>query len=413
MQLLSQLLRLASCKLWSKVTLDSERLKIIVALPEPPDPMGNAAARWYFALLNTLATEKHCIRVLSSYSNAKHVEVAKRAFQATGIELQFFSHRPGGTWTSRWETIRRPYSYQCSQEMRQAFKREVAKGYDVIHVEQLWTGWLACDYSHRSLINIHHLQSIDLEKVEAPSLREKLENQLIFRTERKLVGSFENIRACSPRLVPKIQSWNDAAHVGVVPVGIDSSRYHFTADRKSEGAPIVTLIGQMGWYPSYSAAVRLLERQWPMIKAEVPAAKLRVVGWGARSALSKYLSLPDVAIIENVPDIYPYFEEANAFVYAPARGSGMKIKILEAMAFGVPVVTTSEGVEGLPADDGVHAGISDGDEGFVRRVVELLGDPAKQQRQRVNARQLVEDHCSPVRTVNAIKDEYKRILELA
>ena len=54
-------------------------------------------------------------------------------------------------------------------------------------------------------------------------------------------------------------------------------------------------------------------------------------------------------------------------VYAPSRGSGMKIKILEAMAFGVPVVTTSEGVEGFPAVDGVHAGVCEDDAGLIER----------------------------------------------
>ena len=62
-------------------------------------------------------------------------------------------------------------------------------------------------------------------------------------------------------------------------------------------------------------------------------------------------------------------------VYAPSRGSGMKIKILEAMASGVPVVTTSEGVEGLPAVDGVHAGVCEDDAGLIDRTVALLEDP--------------------------------------
>src|SRR4029453_11452473 len=64
-----------------------------------------------------------------------------------------------------------------------------------------------------------------------------------------------------------------------------------------------------------------------------------------------------------------------------SRGSGMKIKILEAMAFGVPVVTTSEGVEGLPAEDGVHAGVCDDDDGLIERAVDLLQDPGRQERQ--------------------------------
>ena len=59
------------------------------------------------------------------------------------------------------------------------------------------------------------------------------------------------------------------------------------------------------------------------------------------------MNLPDVSIEENVPDIRPYFERSSVFLYPPARGSGMKIKVLEAMAFGMPLVTTEHGAEGM------------------------------------------------------------------
>src|SRR5439155_3194134 len=116
--------------------------------------------------------------------------------------------------------------------------------------------------------------------------------------------------------------------------------------------------------------------------------KVQIVGWSARKALAEFLDRPDVTIEENVPDIRPYFERSAILLYAPSRGSGMKIKILEAMAFGVPVVTTSEGVEGIPAIDGVHAGICEDDDGLIERAVKLLGDVPAQNHQRRAAREL-------------------------
>ena len=96
--------------------------------------------------------------------------------------------------------------------------------------------------------------------------------------------------------------------------------------------------------------------------------------------------MPDVTIEENVSDIRPYFESTGVMLYAPGRASGMKVKILESFGFGVPVVTTSEGVEGLPAVDGVHAGVCDDDAGLIDRTVELLRDRAGQNRQRAAGR---------------------------
>ena len=174
--------------------------------------------------------------------------------------------------------------------------------------------------------------------------------------------------------------------------------------------PVVTLIASMGWYPGFSAAKRLLSRLYPEMKRRLPGVRFEIIGWLARSALRDYLNLPDVKIYENVPDAAPFFRRAGVFLYAPARGSGMKIKILEAMALGVPVVTTSEGVEGLPAEDGVHAGISESDEGLIDRALALLRDPARQNRQRAAARQLIESWCSPERTVDKVEEIYGRML---
>ena len=172
----------------------------------------------------------------------------------------------------------------------------------------------------------------------------------------------------------------------------------------------MTVIGAMNWIPSLSSAVRLLDRLWPSIKERVPAAKLQIVGWNARSALKEYLGLPDVAILENVPETRPYFEAASVFVYAPSRGSGMKIKIQEAMAYGGPIVTTSAGVEGIPAIDGVHVGLAEDDQGLIDRAVDLLNDVDLQNRRRVAARALIESVCGPQVTLDAQEAVYRRMI---
>jgi glycosyltransferase involved in cell wall biosynthesis len=209
-----------------------------------------------------------------------------------------------------------------------------------------------------------------------------------------------------------MQAVNPRAEVTTVPVGLDSSLYRYIPDDRRAEEPVVTLIGSMGWYPGRSAAVRLLTRLWPEIKRRVPEARLQVVGWSARSMLADYLNRPDVTIEENVADVQPYFDRTGVFLYAPSRGSGMKIKILEAMAFGVPVVTTSEGVEGLPAEDGVHAGVCEDDEGLIDRTVALLGDRERQNRQRRAARDLLETHCAPAATLDAIESIYQSMLPI-
>ena len=88
----------------------------------------------------------------------------------------------------------------------------------------------------------------------------------------------------------------------------------------------------------------------------------------------------------------------------------MKIKIQEAMAYGVPIVTTSEGVEGIPAIDGVHVGLAEDDQGLIDRAVDLLNDVDLQNRRRVAARALIESVCGPQVTLDAQEAVYRRMI---
>jgi hypothetical protein len=77
----------------------------------------------------------------------------------------------------------------------------------------------------------------------------------------------------------------------------------------------------------------------------------------------------------------------------------------------VPVVTTSEGVEGLPAEDGVHAGVCEDDAGLIERTVNLLRDVPAQERQRAAGRTLLETHCGAGPTLDALETIYREIAE--
>jgi glycosyltransferase involved in cell wall biosynthesis len=385
-------------------------LRIIVVFLEAPIPFGNAAARWYFVLLRELAARGHRVTAFAACSKPKEMDEARKLFPAPQYDLRLYPFPVRTGLRAKIETFRRPFSYMFSAELKRDLDAELAQGCDVLHLEQLWAGWVALAHRDKALVNVHHLVWIDLEYKKPPTFRNRIEWWLMFRAERTLVRRLKHFRACSPRLVPAMHGVNPTATIGVVPVGIDPSLYTYIPEERRTSVPTVSVIGNMGWYPTHSAAVRLVTRLWPEIKKRVPAARLQLVGWGAKGALKDYLTLPDVTIEENVPDTQPYFEATSVMLYAPGRGSGMKIKILEAFGYGVPVVTTSEGVEGIPAVDGIHAGVCEEDAGLIERAVALLQDPAAQNRQRAAARSLLESHCGPQPTVDAIEAIYGKML---
>ncbi|WP_422925814.1 glycosyltransferase family 4 protein [Singulisphaera sp. PoT] len=386
-------------------------LRIVLVMLEPPLPFGNAAARWFYVLLKGLVARGHSVTAYAVCSKPEDIAKARDLFPSTQYDLRLYPFPERSGLLSKLETFRKPYSYMFGDDMKADFNRRLAEGFDILHLEQLWGGWLALDNVDKALVSVHYLSAIDLGERKPDTLSESFGQALLLRTERRLIRKLRHFRTVSSRLEPLIREWNPKADVSSVPLGLDSSLYPFIPEDRRSTTPIVTLIGTMGWAPSYSAAIRMLKRLWPSIKERVPGAKLEIVGWSARAKLAEYLNLTDVTIEENVPDIQPYFERASVLVYAPSRGSGMKIKIQEAMAFGVPVVTTSEGVEGLEVQDGVEVGLAEDDAGLIDRTVALLRDPALQERQRRAARALIEAQCGPEVTLEGMERVYARILE--
>ena len=386
-------------------------LRIVLVMIEPPLPFGNAASRWFNVLLKGLVERGHDVTAFATCSKSEEIEATYKLFPAPKYNVRCFSHPVRSGLKSKFNTLLEPYSFMFSLELKVELKKALENGFDILHLEQLWCGWLGQNHISRSLVNVHHLIWIDLEHIRPKTWTHWFERKWMIRAERLLVKKYHFFRSCSPRLGPEMLKFNPSAEITTVPVGLDLTQYEYISDLKRNQAPLVSVIGSMGWYPTQSAAIRFLKVLWPRIKAEMPEAKGQIVGWKAREALKDYLNNPDVNILENVPDIRPYFENTSVLLYAPERGSGMKIKIMEAMAFGVPVVPTSEGTEGLPAKAGVHAFIAEDDDSLVKKTVRLLRDMKLQNQLRENARGLIDSHCSPEVTLNSIEKIYSQILE--
>ena len=234
------------------------------------------------------------------------------------------------------------------RDVRRELAAVLRNGYDVLHLETAWSGWTALDADPaKVVVNLLYLYAIDDANSSFVDIRTGLQRALRKRAERNLLRRFGTIAAITPRLESAARKITGGkVPVYWFPFAIDSTLYRFVPAQERPTRPIVSLVGSMNWRPSHSAAVRLLTRLWPGIKAQVPEAKLRIVGWRARSMLREYVDLPDVEIIEDVPDIAPYFRDSSVLVHAADDASGIKVKIVEAMAFGVPVVTNTEGIEG-------------------------------------------------------------------
>jgi glycosyltransferase involved in cell wall biosynthesis len=158
--------------------------------------------------------------------------------------------------------------------------------------------------------------------------------------------------------------------------------------------PTVLFQGTFHWPPNADAARWLVRRVVPLIRRSVP--DLRVVLAGpAPPRIHRLADGSRVRVLGAVPDMTVPLNAADLVVVPLRAGSGTRIKILEAFAHGVPVVSTSIGAAGLDVEPGRHLAVADGAAGLARACVTLLRDRAERERLTANGRRFQAEHHRP------------------
>ena len=197
--------------------------------------------------------------------------------------------------------------------------------------------------------------------------------------------------------------------VKVIPNGVDVT--HFIPNSTSETAGHLIYIGSMDWYPNEDAVSFFTEEVLPKIQDCVPDVKFSIVGGNPSNRVQGLADKEGVIVTGRVPEIKPYFAEATVFVVPLRIGSGTRLKILEALAMGKAVVSTTVGAEGLDLVDGEEIMIADDPETFSTAVVQLLTDPSLRQKIGENGRKRVEQDYDWRRIGRKLISVYESVLD--
>lgn len=166
--------------------------------------------------------------------------------------------------------------------------------------------------------------------------------------------------------------------VTVIPNTIDVSEYASPAPN----APSFDLVftGKMDYRPNIDGMLWFAGDIWPLIKRARPETTWAIVGQRPHPRLDPLRELDGVTLTGRVPEIQPYLKGCRVYI-APLRiGSGTRLKLVEAMAAGRAIVSTSIGAEGLPVTDGENISIADEPTSWLRAVLDLLADESKRDR---------------------------------
>lgn len=167
--------------------------------------------------------------------------------------------------------------------------------------------------------------------------------------------------------------------------------------------------GSMSYPPNVHAVLFFFEMIYPLIKQQIPEVKFYVVGNNPSKGILRLRS-SDIIITGFVEDIRPYIAKASVVIVPIiSDDGGFKIKVLEAMAMGKPIVSTSLGAKGIDVSDGENIIIAGNPKEFADRVIELLNNEQQRKRIGANARRLIEEKYSWEKMTDMLNDAFQEI----
>jgi glycosyltransferase involved in cell wall biosynthesis len=173
----------------------------------------------------------------------------------------------------------------------------------------------------------------------------------------------------------------------VVPIAVDARAAHVVPEPSAAG-PEILFVGGLHWPPNADAVSYFIREIFPRVRETVPGARLTVVGRPNEQIERRARGAPGVEFAGHVPSVEPFFQRSRVMVVPIRSGSGMRVKILDGLARGLPTVTTTIGCEGIDVEPGRHVLVADTAAQFAESVVRVLTDESITRRLSAEGRRL-------------------------
>jgi glycosyltransferase involved in cell wall biosynthesis len=259
----------------------------------------------------------------------------------------------------------------------------------------------------RRIISVHEcyylarLKDYRFHKWGRKKIRELINLKGLKKYEFEMYAQADKVLTLTPQGREELLAIRSDLDISIVPHGVDVE--HFSYSNPGGGEQSVVFVGNYLHYPNVDAVLYFHQEIWSKVKAICPKLKFIIVGQAPPPEIQNLTQDESITVTGRVDDVTPYIREGQIFICPVRLGGGFRGKILEAMAVGRPIVSTSLGAEGIPSKNGENIIVADDPEDFAGGIKKLLKDRDLYERIRQAGRKLVEEKYAWAKGVEVLE----------
>lgn len=410
--------------------MTSERLNILYVSQMPPSPPRIGAQARMHGLMTQLA-RRHDLTAVTLVDEEFDLEECRGAMEAYCRKVVLVPNPRGREGlTRRRLQLQSVFSIKTFERMRvmvPAFQQALdgvlrAERFDIVNLEFTFLGY--CNLRQAPpgerlppLVVDSHNIDYDLARQYAGTggspgrrLYYAVNWRKLRHEELSTYRHADGVYLCSAADERRLQGELRQVLTAVIPNAADVDYYQ---PRPTDPAPdgrTVVFFGLLSYAPNVDSVAHFIQDIWPRIVKSYPQARCKIIGGHAPPSLLA-LARPGIELIGFVPDLRPHLAEAQAVVVPLRFGGGTRLKIVEAMAMGKAIVSTSLGAEGIDARPGRDILIADDPPNFADAVIRLLVEPTLAKDIGQSARRLAVERYSWSRAAQALETFYRGIIK--
>jgi glycosyltransferase involved in cell wall biosynthesis len=354
---------------------------------------------------------------LISFKDRDNIDIEKMQEFCKSVETIPFSEE--SKRINQLKTLFNKRSYQTiqykSQEMQSAIDKSIVDNkIDLVFIEFSQMGSFKIPSNVPILLDEHNIEFDLLARMSAKDsfsfrkLYNKLEAKKFMKEELSFVKKSAITITTSQRDIKIIKQYLPETRISEITNGVDCSEFAKPENIIPEKNSAV-FTGAMNYFPNDEGVNFFMEEIYPFLQKKDPNFKITIVGSGPSEKIKAYKN-DNINVTGFVKDVKPYMWNSSVFIVPLRMGGGTRFKVVEAMAAGIPVVSTSLGCEGIPATNGEHLQVRDDPEEFANAVFEAATNQELAEKFKVNGMKFAKENVDWEIVGNKLNNEIQSVI---